>query len=250
MPASWISELASEDVLRRSGTPIIIPVASIENHGALPLGTDIIFARCVLERLSIDVLALPVIPISTSIEHVGIGFTLSLSYSLFEEYISSIIRSVSSLLPSSPILVAAFHGGSLHVIANAIRALRSNGVHVHLFTPYTVIENLLLNRYAIDYRPIHADPIEASILLACCNKIPLSIEEKPLEEVLELIRMWARSGAEYRYGYWVWRDIAERYRIQRVPASQELGEELLSAVVAELEAMVRELSRIRLSAEA
>ncbi len=244
MPMTWVSDLTSGDVYRRSGTPFIIPVASIEDHGALPLGTDVIFAKCVLEKLRTDALALPVIPISTSIEHIGIGFTLSLSYSLFEEYISSIIRSISSLLPNSPILVAAFHGGALHVLANAIRALRSDGIYVHLFTPYTVIENLLLDRYAIDYKPIHADPIEASILLVCCDQIPMSIEEKPLEEVLDFIKTWARSGAEYRYGYWVWRDIAERYRVQRVPASRKLGEELLNAVVAELEAMVRELSRI------
>ena len=240
MPMIWLHSLSARDVHRYRGLPIILPIASVENHGVLPLGTDIVFAKCVLQRLRVDVLALPPVPISVSTEHLGTGSTLSISYRVFGEYIHELLTSLIRAVPESPTLVACFHGGSFHVLQPVVRTLRAEGVRVALYTPYPAIERYLRERYDVVYRPIHADPVEASILLACDMNMPY-VEEKPIEEVIEVLRRWSRRGLVYSYGYWTWRDIAERYGVATLPASRTLGKELVDVVVSDLETSVREL---------
>ncbi|WP_317895275.1 creatininase family protein [Pyrofollis japonicus] len=208
----------------------ILPVGSVENHGILPLGTDTLIAECItnkaLEKASCDVEALPVIPYSVSLEHAKPRATSSP-----QTFITYLVEIVESLLEyTNAVIIAVFHGGAYPAAYLAARALRSKGFKVTSFNAWRTVESYIGSKYDIESGIIHADAVEASLLLACGHRV--GIKEASIEEVIDSLR--AKPGKRVELEPWIYSDLGYIYPKTPVPASKEFGEELLELLASEL----------------
>jgi|GEM_PF-6699154 len=200
---------------------VVLPIASIENHGCLPIGTDLILARCVINKL-VDIKNIknsvwiaPIIPYSTSIEHLSENYTISSSTITFIEYLKEIITTLAEF--SSQVILLVFHGGAYYPAYMAAREERSQGRDVRVINFWRIIEEALRNKYSWNNPVIvHASSIEASIL-ASCNYIEECMREvdKVEEEISELLEPWIGMDIEYVY------------KRKIVSYSKKIGKELL-----------------------
>lgn len=213
------------------GRVLLLPIASIESHGPLPLGTDLMICECITSRLSDSVVVAPPIPFSTSIEHAFQSFAVYVMSEIMVSYLKQILSALATL--RRPIVVVPFHGGvrgvAYHAAREAMFSVRS--VRIVMFDPFHVIEEVLRER---GFRGIvHADHVEASMLLACGYSIP-SIER--CTEIYE-----DRSAP---FEPWIGDDIAHRYTRESVCGDEALGKELISKIVDEIESLVARLIEV------
>ena len=172
----------------------VLPVASIENHGVLPLGSDILIAECVVARLEArlgsQVYSAPAVPYSTAVEHEGAGYTVSVRPPVFVEYLYDVIRGLYGVARN--IIVAVFHGGAYSASFLAARmAKRSLGAHgIAVYNFWDSVLRAVAGHGVRPY-PVHADPLEASVLLACGHS--QGVEERGPEEVIEYVKARARE---------------------------------------------------------
>jgi len=211
---------------------ILLPIASLESHGPLPLGTDILFAECVCHRLSDSIVVAPVIPFSTSIEHAFESFAVYTMSDTFLSYLRQVLISLAQL--RRPIIVVPFHGGVRGVAYHAAREAMfvERGVRIVLVDPFKVIDSVLSRKGLRGI--VHADPVEASILLACGYK-GTSIDRCSIGTSVE--------GFEKVLEPWIGSDIANRYRSKKVCGDEALGREIVNAVVLEIERTAKTLLR-------
>ena len=91
----------------------IIPVGSNEQHGpSNPLGTDYLIAKSIAEETATrtGVLCLPVIPFGVSAHHKQFWGTISISPSIFKEYVKAVCLSlmyygVQKIVIASPLFI-------------------------------------------------------------------------------------------------------------------------------------------------
>jgi creatinine amidohydrolase/Fe(II)-dependent formamide hydrolase-like protein len=214
----------------KSSAAAILPIGSIENHGVLPLGTDTLIAECVtskaLVKASCGVEALPVIPYSVSLEHAKPRATSSP-----QTFITYLVEVVESLLEYiNAIVIAVFHGGAYPAAYLAARVLRSKGSRVASFNAWKIVESHIGSEYGIDGGIIHADAVEASLLLACGHRI--GVKEASIEEVIDSLK--AKPIRRIELEPWIHSDFGYIYPKNLVPASKEFGEELLELLASEL----------------
>jgi creatinine amidohydrolase len=128
-------ELASTAVSAcdKQATVVVLPLAATEQHGPhLPLGTDHFIAEGMLADTArlipaeVPILALPVMPIGASAEHVRFAGTLSLAAAAMIEQITSIAAGVARCGFAKLVIVTA-HGGN--VAAMDAAALECRGRH-------------------------------------------------------------------------------------------------------------------------
>lgn len=161
------------DLEQSDCTTAVLPIGALEQHGShLPLGTDTIFAQELAKRIAeqLDAYLLPVIPITSSIEHREVKGTVYLQSTT----LALIVRDIAESLRYSgfrKLLVVNFHGGNWS-LKPAIRQLNKEyaaqqaGMEVILlFTPgipdprtATIVEHT--------QHDIHAGEFETSLMLA------------------------------------------------------------------------------------
>ncbi len=217
---------------------VVLPVASVENHGILPAGSDLLIAECVCSRLDEDGVAVaPPVPYSVALEHEALGYTVSVPPTVFIEYLVSVLGSM--LRHARQVVLAVFHGGAVAASYMAARQVRRRtGKKVLLYSFWDTIA-ARLEEHGVPRYPIHADAIEASILAACGHSGPW-LRESSREEALEEARRRARELQELPTP-WLGEDAPlQLYPMEPVPASRELGEELLSAALEELKRLLGE----------
>ncbi len=218
---------------------LVIPIGSIESHGPLPPALDCLIAECLAARCSIEEAVLaPPIPVSTSWEHHGLAPTISVSVDIFAKYLRELIESASKHFRAVLLLVA--HGGAKPVAYAICRELISRGIRAAMFSIHSCIESYLRSE-GIEVEPIHADPIEASLALACS---PTGIDGVATAST-EIVKQVLNELKPRRplVEPWTWRDIAERYTVDRIPGSIEIGEKILNACCRELRKVVEEMSK-------
>ncbi len=237
MGFAWLEEIGLGDRPRA----LVIPVASVENHGVLPAGSDVIIARCFLERLAgrmkesrFLVAGAPVIPYSVAVEHEALGYTVTADAQSFLQYLTAVLVSAARL--SQHVYVPVMHGGAYSVAYAAARAARRrSGARIRVYSFWDAVSRALRGRGVPPY-PIHADPVEASILAACGSTRGVVVAEP--ETVLEE----AKRRAERLQGLpmpWLGEDAADAlYPAAAVPASPSLGEELLAEAVEGLASLI------------
>ncbi|NOZ88405.1 MAG: creatininase family protein [Crenarchaeota archaeon] len=237
----------AERAIGPKAVTVLLPVASLENHGVLPLGADLFIAECVSSRLEARVggrrgLSIaPVVPYSTAVEHVDAGFTVSVSPPVFIEYLLDVLRSLSRMARS--VIVAVFHGGAYSVSFIAARMARQElkRFPIVVYNFWDTVARVLATRYDVKSYPVHADPVEASVLLACGHT--LGVEERPTGEVLEEIRARSARLRQKLLPPWIGLDDeGSMYPSEPVPASKELGEVILRESVEDLAALVERLT--------
>lgn len=214
---------------------LVIPVASIESHGALPPALDVAVARCVLERCEVgNAVYAPPIPVSTSWEHHGVAPTISVSVDTIARYLLEIGRSANRWFKAVLFLTA--HGGANPVVYAVVRQLVAEGVRASMFSLHRCVSSVLKGM-GIDYGIVHADPVEASMALACLEE-PSGAREVSKELVLELL---SSIPSKPRREPWMWNDVAERYLQNYVPGSRDLGVEIVERCCEELARALSEL---------
>ncbi len=217
---------------------LVLPLASVEHHGILPAGADYLLAECasrrLLEMLPSDAAIAPVLPFTTAREHEGLGITLGAEAHVFIEYLASLLSSAAKAAEDAAVALV-FHGGAwCSTYAAAREARRRTGKLVIALSFWDAVSRLLEEKYGVPRYPIHADPVEASLLAACGVREGVRLVSAP--EALEA----AKRGAERLRGLpspWLGEDMPEAlYPSSPVPASVELGEELLSSTLRALAA--------------
>ncbi len=208
--------------------PIVLPIASIENHGPLPIGTDYLIANCITSRLGEDCLCAPIIPYSVAIEHRGAGFTITSSPQVFMLYLRDVLLSLTSM--TTKVIVLCFHGGALHLAYVASRLVRSARPEVEiLIVDFWSLVREVLSRLGIRADIAHAGFTEASILAAC--------NEVECHEVRsqETVKTLGAVEASYILKPWIWSDKPEAYRVDRtVECSRSLGARIIEEIVQEI----------------
>jgi creatinine amidohydrolase/Fe(II)-dependent formamide hydrolase-like protein len=210
----------------------VLPVAAYENHGILPLETDILIGECICKHASSKcngkLKLMPPIPYSVSIEHSAPRVTVSPP--TFLEYLHDVIFDASRIY--GKLIVAVFHGGAFHTTFTAVRMVRSKtGSLIGLFNFWECVENVLRKDYNLSYSLIHADPVEASILLACGHN--RGVREVGVAKVLDILKSMSRKR-RLIFRPWIYSDIEDLYPYEPVAASKELGEKIVARCSEEL----------------
>ena len=213
---------------------VIVPLASMEDHGVLPLGTDYIIADCIRAKLAktfaeknmcSKTAILPVLPYTVSIEHrAAITAKPATLLLLLREVFASIARYTSS------IIVLIVHGGVEPIAYMAAReASVENNARIVLVSVAEAARKVVLRHGLPIACVLHADPMEASLLLACGEK-GRGIREASLDEVSNYCNMLAKNCPWQKP--WIWREYEHvLYPDQPVPAIERLGHEIVEEVV-------------------
>jgi creatinine amidohydrolase/Fe(II)-dependent formamide hydrolase-like protein len=228
--------LAQPEALR----VLVLPVASVENHGVLPPESDYLLARCVSARIAgvKGVVVAPPLPYSTALEHAGLGVALGARPTTYAAFMAELLASAARAVDA--VVAAVFHGGAYAATYAAAReARRATGGLVAVWSFWDAVARALSERHGVQPYPIHADPVEASLLLACGHRE--GVREADLGEALAE----AERRAERLRGLpapWLGEDDpAALYPSSPVPASRVLGEELLAAAVDDLAGLIERL---------
>ncbi len=218
---------------------IVVPIGSVESHGPLPPGLDCEVATCFLRECECrQAVFLHPIPVSTSWEHYPLEPTASVSVDTFARYLREVAESLAKHFRA--VVLAPIHGGSKPVAYAVARELRAKGVRVALFDFHSCVERVLESR-GIEWKPVHADPIEASIALACLGEAP-GATPVSLENLVATLK--ALTSPTPVLEPWTWREVSERYTATTIPGSPELGKEILSRCCEELCELIEKLLEV------
>ncbi|MGI9489974.1 MAG: creatininase family protein [Geminicoccaceae bacterium] len=167
-------ELSSTEIEALDHTRLIaiLPVGAIEQHGPhLPVGVDTLINRGILERAkailppTVQALALPMLPVGKSDEHIAFGGTLTLSAETLIRTWTEIGTSVSRAGIKKLVLFNS-HGGQISIMDIVARELRIKEcmlVMAHSWFAGGLPDGLFSDdeiRFGI-----HAGEIETSIML-------------------------------------------------------------------------------------
>jgi len=145
----------------------VLPVGAIEQHGShLPVGTDTIFAYDLASRLAekLDAYLLPVIPITSSIEHRKGKGTVYIK----GETLALILRDIAESLDFSgfqKLIIVNFHGGNW-IIKPTIRRINREMENMQVIL---LDGNMDMNKYQEIFKHVkndlHAGEFETSLML-------------------------------------------------------------------------------------
>lgn len=156
MGGARLVELTSADLACGPARILLLPLGSLEQHGAhLPLDTDTRVAVAVAERLADEDEALVVAPPVTygaSGEHQGFAGTVSVGSEALRLLVVELARSLGPEFRA--LLLLSWHGGNAAAIAAAVEQLRYEGRTVGSIEP------------TVPPGDAHAGRTETSLLLA------------------------------------------------------------------------------------
>ncbi len=224
-PASYINK------------PIALGIGSLENHGVLPIGSDLLIANCILDHLH-DVVIAPPITYTTSYEHTHRGYTINTNYKVFLDYAAAVLRGLSSLTTRG-ILVVVFHGGAIHAIRNAARRVRVEvGARILVYDFWSMISSFI-QEMGVKPGPIHGGVIEASILHYCGYNVGGNLVD--FNKAMTLVTSEAKVKNIAEDVPWIALDNEYIYDTEKPPVSPELGQKLVKHVVGVLNKALQRL---------
>lgn len=153
-------------------TPVILPVAAIEQHGPhLPLATDKIIAEYFCNelnrRIPQNVLILPAIAIGCSEHHLGYPGSLSVTHETLLQQVTDIFSTVKHHGFTNLVLFNS-HGGNQAVGQLFVEKFgyRNEGTNVHLITWWKVAVEKLLEITETEFGGTgHAGEFETSLMM-------------------------------------------------------------------------------------
>ena len=160
------------------GLPVIIPVGSLEQHGAhLPITTDSDIVTDIASRLGkkCNFIVLPTISYGISYEHDPL-FNLSMETGTLSDIIENILDSVSKCKISSVIILNGHHGNS--PILESIQRLEANPRlrELRKVDAFRVFSYWRFMEHEFD----HAGFVETSLMLAISDKVKMKKAKKGL----------------------------------------------------------------------
>ena len=183
--------LTSNDIEKYENI-VLLPLASIEDHGKLPLGTDSIILEHILARITEETKSLIVAPplyYGFSVEHSLSKYTIYLTGQEFINILKHVLLQLSRTFKG--IIMLTTHGGNIwpaYVAAREVKASRKTKIIIINF--WELVKEYLVKVFHLDYTPLHADPIETSLLTYCTPSIikRCDIEVIKKEEFIERLR--------------------------------------------------------------
>ena len=182
------------DVEAGSRRVLVVPVGSLEQHGAhLPLDTDTRIAAAVAERACAGRAGAglaPAIAIGASGEHADFPGTLSVGHVALSTLLVELGRHASLHWPA--MLLVNGHGGNAGAISDALGKLRAEGRDCHVW--HAGLRPSVLAAAGISLVPdAHAGRVETSIMLALApGDVRLDAaapgETRPLREIMADLR--------------------------------------------------------------
>lgn len=134
---SAVADLTWPEAAERTGTLLVVPIGSTEQHGPhLPLSTDTDIAvalAALVARGRLDVLVAPALAYGASGEHAGFAGTLSIGQQALELVVVELVRSATATF--ARVLLLSGHGGNAEPLARAVRRLRAEGRDVRTWSP-------------------------------------------------------------------------------------------------------------------
>lgn len=175
---TWLAEMTWPEVeaaLAEGRDAALLVLGATEQHGPhLPLGTDTLLAEELARRLAqrLGCIALPVLPVGCSDEHLAFPGTLSLRTEVLVGVILDVARSLAHHGFHTLILVSA-HGGNANALQRAAARVREEVPALEVIVPAdltTEVEAELQRAVAQGISPavagLHAGERETSRLLA------------------------------------------------------------------------------------
>jgi len=212
--------LFAEALAELRGRVLVVPVASVEEHGCLPASTDYLLALCLARRMSgrRDVAVLPPVAYTLCPEHRGCidaGDAWRAA-----AYLESVLSSAARI-SGVGVVVAVTHGGAYSLAYTVARTVtRSTGVRVVVVDVVGEAVRAAGREGCVE----HAGPVEAS-MLAACGYGPACASPTGGEE--EAVCVEGAGAAP-----WLWSDYgAEALYPSRVTYPRGLGEKIWDAVV-------------------
>lgn len=210
----------------------LLPIGSFEQHGSfLPLNTDTIIAEEVAKRIckKLKIMCLPPLEYSLSEEHFGFFGTVSLSGETFRNCIKEIFDSVKRF-GTEKLLIFSWHGGN----TKTLDSFNIKAIEIISFACFDLMAKELWK----DYKGVHADELETSLMLAIDEKmvkLDKLVDEIPNKEPSKLKEIGMKSIS--KSGVWG----------KPSRASKEKGKLLLNKCVNTLCDNIRKQYNIRLT---
>jgi len=213
--------MTSPEVLRAGARVLLVPVGSLEQHGAhLPLDTDTRIATalaCAVAEQRIDTLVAPAIAIGSSGEHEGFAGTLSIGSEALTMVLMELVRSNRDF---AHVVFVNGHGGNLDALMLAKSQLVAERHSVIAYSP------------SIPGGDAHAGRTETSLMLHLYpSVVRLELAEAGATESLaELLPAMRTGGVRFVSPNGVLGDPRG--------ASAEEGAELFAALITALAARI------------
>ncbi|MGQ0606291.1 MAG: creatininase family protein [Candidatus Nitrosotenuis sp.] len=185
----------SDPVIRRiRNKAAIIPVGSLEQHGAhLPISTDSDIVTHVAKSIAkkCGLLLLPTIQYGVSFEHAPF-FNLSVKDKTLQNYLVDLCVSLGKNKITNIVILNGHHGNqnALRSISGKIAKITKNRVKVFVFSYWRFM----------DREFDHAGFVETSLMLALSNKTKMSLarkglvlEKMTLQQKLQISRLASRQ---------------------------------------------------------
>lgn len=163
------SRQEAEQAIRGSDFTVI-PFGSFEQHGShLPLGTDSMLARGILEAAAailsarkppVTLAVMPVYPFGMSPEHSAFPGTVTLSRKTFFQFVEETARQLYAAGAGRLVLFNC-HGGNTPYLQIALREIRQRSASVPLLIDVYSLESIQRYAEGIDY---HAGRVETALM--------------------------------------------------------------------------------------
>ncbi len=215
---------------------VLLPVGSVEQHGpANPLGTDMFIAQALAEEAArrSGVIALPVIPVGISFHHMKYPGTVTVSEHALEEYIISMLGSLSKW-GVSKVLVVNGHGGNLPALQIVSRrAIVELGIRVYLYQWWSSSSEVVEEMFGQEERG-HAAAAETSL------NMYLHPEFVKTDRIHDERPRGSFEGKVYRFTYTHELTDSGVFGVQTT-SSSERGSELFEKLVEDLLRIIEEI---------
>ena len=178
-----LDELTRPDVEGADPPLLLVPVGSVEQHGAhLPLGTDTIVAVALAQAIARsrdNAVVAPPLGFGASGEHQGFSGTLSIGTDVLAAVLTEVVRSARSWCQG--VVIVSGHGGNAVALQRASQRGKVEG------------DEVLVVAASVPGADAHAGRTETSLLLALAPGLVRENEAvpgvtQPLSEIFETLR--------------------------------------------------------------
>jgi creatinine amidohydrolase len=163
---SHLNHLELKKVVPGKLDTAILPVGTIEAHGVIPIGTDLLIPERLAERLApeLEALIAPAIPYGITRGLYGHPGTVFITPSVFRAYVADVLASLAKT-GFEKIVVINGHGGQITELADALfDASKSSNVKVVLINWWFGMEDLC--RENLEREGGHAGADETAAIMA------------------------------------------------------------------------------------
>jgi len=145
---------------------VLLPVGTVEAHGVIPLGTDILIPEAIAERLceKLDALIAPAVPYGITRGLYGHPGTVFITPQVFKSYVADVVASLAKT-GFAKIVVLNGHGGQIVELQDALfDASKTSGVKALLINWWIGMEDLC--RENLEREGGHAGADETAAVMA------------------------------------------------------------------------------------